>query len=1018
MKQLYITIFVMGFAHLLLAQNQTVEGTLMSSEDNLPMIGASIMVKGTTKGTITDFEGKYALKSLSAADTLVYSYTGHRDIELIVGNQSIIDLTMDPDSEILDEVVVIGYGVQKKKVATGSISTLNNEALEGYQVQNVQSALEGQVSGLIVSEASGQPGSSKSILIRGISTNGDNTPLYIIDGLQVSNIDNINPSDVESINVLKDAASCAIYGARAANGVVIITTKKGDGSNSISYEGFLSTSVPWQLPETLGAEDYIMLTREKFENGNQTEALNVLGFPNIGENTINTNWNDALFSAAPLQSHKLSATAGNLFLSLEYWDQNGTVGGAKSNYKRYSARLNGSKDITPFFTIGENLYINRVENQNLGQNDAFGSVISDAFVYDPITPVFDDNAQYGFAQSNWVQKEYINPLSRIFLANNSGHSDQVLGNVFLELKPAPKLRLRTDFGMDYLWFNFRTFTPDYDFHPAAFNISNDVAQGYGYFQTFQWENYANYTESVGKHNFDILLGTTYLQSDSEQASGSSSFIPSEVQFNDNFQIIDAGQDTIDQAAGTIGVTYKLNSIYSRLLYNYDSKYLFSATVRRDASSRFGADNQFGYFPSFSAGWVMSAEPFFNAGPINFLKIRGSWGVNGNDRISNLVYAPRLIPAYAYPIGGQLETGAAPGTISNSKVRWEESVQFDFGLEVRMWEDALSAEVDVYRKTTEGLLGEQPIPGLFGVTSNPISNNGEVKNTGIEAAINYRFNVGKVKVQTSLNYTHFVNEVTEVAGDAGFLNGWNWPVRNQAITRFEEGFPIAHFIGYKTDGIFQSEREVLSYINSDGEPLQPKAEPGDLRFVDVNGDGVIGTEDITDIGSPWPDHIIGFTLSAQYAGFDFSAILGTQIGHDIYRTYERSDITFTNYQTFWLDRWTVDNPNNDLPRLVSTDPNINQRPSDFYVEDGTFLRLRNLQLGYSFPTRMLEKIKLKGARIYFSANNLFTLTDYRGYDPEIGINAGVGQVGNILDSGIDKGFYPSNKTFGGGIKITL
>jgi TonB-linked SusC/RagA family outer membrane protein len=1018
MKKLYTLIFLMGFMNILFAQSQTVEGTLISSEDNLPMIGASIMVKGTTKGTVTDFEGKYELQDLSAADVLVYSYTGHRDIEVIVGNQSIIDLTMDPDSEVLDEVVVIGYGVQKKKVSTGSISRLDSKQIEGYQVQNVQSALEGQVSGLIVSESSGQPGSAKSVLIRGVGTNGDNNPLYIIDGLQVNNIDNLNPSDIATVDVLKDAASTSIYGSRAANGVVIITTKKGDGANSISYEGFLSTSVPWRLPETLGADDYVTLTREKFANANQTEALNSLGFPNIGDDLINTNWNNALFSPAPLRSHKLSANAGNLYLSLEYWDQNGTVGGDKSNYKRYSARMNGSKEITPFLSIGENLYINRVENQNLGQNNAFGSVISDALVYDPITPVFDDNAQYGFAQSEWVQKEYINPLSRIFLANNSGHSDQILGNVYLEVKPIEKLRIRTDFGIDYLWFNFRTFTPDFEFHPAAFNLSNDVAQGYGFFQTYQWENYANYTDSFGKHNFDLIVGTTYRESESENASGSTSFIPQEVQFDDNFQIIDAGQDTIDLAEGSIGVVTKLSSVFGRLLYDFDGKYLFSATMRRDGSSKFGANNRFGIFPSLSAGWVMSSEPFFDAGPINFLKLRASWGVNGNDRIRDLTFAARVENVFAYPFGGSLETGSALATPPNPNIKWEESVQFDFGVEVRMWDDALSAEFDVYSKTTKDLLANQTIPGFIGATNSPVTNLGEVQNTGVEAAINYRFNVGDVKVQTSINYTHFVNEVTAVAGDVNFVNGWNWPVRNQAITRFEEGFPVAHFVGYQTNGIFQDEGDVFSYINSSGDLLQPNAEPGDLRFVDVNGDGIIDTEDITNIGSPWPDHIVGFTLSAQYKGFDINAVLGTQIGHDIYRAYERSDVTFTNYQTFWLDRWTPDNPSNELPRLVSTDPNNNQRPSDFYVEDGTFLRLRNFQLGYSVPTRVLEKIKMKGARIYFSANNLFTLTNYRGFDPEIGINAEVGQAGNVLDSGIDKGFYPSNKVFGGGLKITL
>ena len=997
------------------SQSRAVEGTIMSGEDGLPLIGVSVFVKGSTLGTITDIDGYYNLDIPSSFDTLSFSYTGFKSEDVFIGNQTRVDITMYPDSEVLDEVVVIGYGVQKKRVATGSISQLSTESLDGYQVQNVSSALEGQVSGLIVSESSGQPGAGRSILIRGVSTNGDNTPLFIVDGLQVSGIDNINPNDVESVDVLKDAASCAIYGARAANGVVIITTKKGtDKGGELTYEGFTSTSEPWRLPSMLGANDYIALTREKFANSGQTGALNSLGFPQVGDAMFNTNWMDVIFSNANLQSHRLSASANNLFLSLEYWDQNGVVGGDRSNYKRYAARINGTKDINEYVTVGENLYVNRVDNQNIGVNDAFGTVIADAFSYDPITDVFDPNAQYGFAQSQWVQKEYINPLSRLFITNGNGHSDQILGNVYLEVKPFKNLRFRSDVGIDYSWFKFRSFTPDYAFHPSFINVGNNVSQGFGFFQSTQFENYLNYTNSFDKHNVDVVVGTTYRESISEQAGGSSQFIPEEVQFNPNFQIIDAGQDTIDLAYGSVGVDYRLISYYGRILYNYDSKYLFSATLRRDGSSNFGAANRFGIFPSFSAGWVLSDESFFNLGPVNFMKLRASWGINGNDRIAPLTFASRVENVFTYPFGVEqtLNTGASLATPPNPNIRWEQSVQLDIGLEFRLWEDQLTGEVSYYKKNTTDLLMAQQIPGFIGATNNPISNLGEIQNTGIEASVNYRFNLGGLKLNAGVNYTTFRNEVINVAGDSGFLEGWNWPVRNQAISRMTEGLPVGHFVGYRTDGLFRSQAEVFSHINSNGDVLQPNASAGDIRFVDVNGDGVIDSGDITEIGSPWPDHIIGVTLSGNYKGFDFSVVLGTQLGHDIFRTYERSDITFTNYQDFWLDRYTEDNPNGSLPRLTSSDPNNNQRPSDFYVEDGSFLRLRNVQIGYNLPDHLLKKANLKGLRIYFSANNLITVTNYRGFDPEIGTS------GWILDTGIDKGFYPSNRTLGGGLKITL
>lgn len=1006
--------FLLLLSSLLFSQERTIRGTITDAEDGLELIGATVMVKGTTTGTITDYLGAYELSVPAGMDTLTISYTGYNLVDVAIDGRSVIDVSLSQASQLIDEVVVIGYGIQKKRVSTGSISKLSSEKLEGYQVQSVQTALEGQVSGLIVNSSSGQPGAGKSLLIRGVSTNGDNSPLYVVDGLQVNGIDNINPEDIESVDVLKDAASSAIYGARAANGVVIITTKKGGDKGKITYEGFTSTSKPWKLPEMLSANDYISITREKFANGNQTAALNALGFPQVGQQTVSTNWMDVIFNDATLQSHRLTASAENLYLSLEYWDESGVVGGDKSNYKRYAARLNGTKDLNEYVTIGENLYINRVDNQTIGVNDAFGTVIADAFAYDPITDVYNPEKQYGFEQSDWVQKEYVNPLSRLFLANNNGHSDQIVGNIYAEIKPMEGLTFRSDFGMDYSWFKFRSFTPDYRYHNAFVNVDNDVAQGYGFFQTTQVENYATYTKQIDKHDFNIVLGTSYRQSISENAGGSTSNIPDEVKFDDNWQNVNAGQDSLDLSYGGVGVDYKLLSYYGRLIYSFDNKYLFTATLRRDGSSNFGEANRFGVFPSLSAGWVISDEDFFDVGAISFMKLRASWGINGNDRIAPLAYASTIENVFTYPFGinQSLNTGASLATPPNPNIKWEESVQLDIGLELRLWNDKLSAEIDYYKKNTTDLLMSQVIPGYIGATNNPISNLGEIQNTGIEVALNYRVSLGDLRLRTTLNYTTFDNTVINVAGDSGFLTGWSWPVRNTPITRMTEGFPVGHFVGYRTDGIFQSQEEVFSHLAANGDVLQPRAGAGDLRFVDMNGDGVINSDDITDIGSPWPDHIIGLSLGGDYKGFDFNIILSTQIGHDIFRAYERSDVTYTNYQTFWLDRWTSENTNTTYPRLVSNDPNNNQRPSDFYLEDGSFLRLRNLQIGYNLPERLVEKAKLQGLRVYLSANNLFTLTNYNGFDPEIGTS------GWILDTGIDKGYYPSNKTIGFGLKVTM
>ncbi len=996
----------------------TLKGKVTDASNGEALIGATILVVGTDKGTATDLDGSFTIENVALPATLQLSYTGFKTEEVLVETDAFLDITLGTDSETLDEVLVIGYGKQEKRVATGSISKISAEDMEGYVVSDVTSTLEGQVAGLIVNESSGQPGASKTLLIRGISTNGDNSPLFIVDGLQVGNIDNINTGDVESVDVLKDAASCAIYGARAANGVVIITTKKGknESGGQITYEGSIVNSRPWRTPSMLNAADYVMITREKFANSNETEALNALGFPNVGDNLDNnTDWMDVIFEPANVVNHRLSANIKNAFLSLDYWDQNGVIGGEKSNYKRYAARINSTKEINDYITIGENAYFNRVESQNIGVNNAFGTVLIDAFAYDPLTGIENPDRDYGFEQSQWVQKEYVNPLSRLFLSNGSGHGDQIQANVFLEIKPIKNVRFRSDAGIETGWWQFRDFVPDYHYHDAFFNLNNDVAQGYGNYQSLQFENYINYNNSFAQiHNLDVVIGASYRSSESIQAGGSSQSIPDAVKFNPNWQYLDAGQDSTDLSWGSASVDYRLISYFGRLQYDFDKKYLFTATLRRDGSSNFGTNNRWGLFPSFSAGWVISKEHFFTFRPISFLKLRASWGLNGSDRIGALSYASTIENVFTYAFGQDpvLFTGAALATPPNPNVKWEESEQYDIGLEVELLEGKWTIDADVYQKTTRDLLMAETIPGYIGATNNPISNLGEIRNQGFELGIGHRYRQKDFTLSAHLSYTTFTNEVLKVAGEAGFINGWSWPVRNTPITRMTEGYPVGHFVGYQTDGIFQSQDEIFRHINSQGDLLQEDAVPGDIRFVDTNGDGVINTDDITHIGSPWPDHVLGLTLNMKYKGFDIGFIFAAQIGHDIFRTYERSDVTYTNYQDFWLDRWTPENPGSKYPRLASNDRNLNQRPSDFYLEDGTFFRMKNLQIGYTLPTDLIEHLKMKELRIYFSANNLFTFTDYQGFDPDIGSN------GWILDTGIDKGFYPSNKTLGGGLKVTF
>lgn len=1002
----------------------TLKGKIADAKSGETLIGAAVMVLSTDKGTVTDLDGNFELTDLKVPATLRISYTGYETTEMKIEDLSYLEIALPESSETLDEVLVIGYGQQKKRVATGAISKISSEDIEGIVASDVSATLEGQVTGLVVNESSGQPGSSKAILIRGVSTNGDNSPLFIVDGLQVGNIDNINTGDVESIDVLKDAASCAIYGARAANGVVIITTKKGknEKGGQITYEASLVNSRPWRIPEMLNSDDYIAITREKFANSDQTSALEQLGFPALGSaQENNTRWMEEIFAPANVVNHRISANVKNAFVSLDYWDQNGVIGGDKSNYKRYSARVNSKKEINDYITIGENLYVNRVENRNIGVNNSFGTVIVDAFAYDPLTGIYNDDKQYGFEQSDWVKKEYVNPFSRLFLDNGRGHGDQIQGNVFLEIKPIKHLRFRSDAGIENTWYDFASFTPAYRFHDAFVNVNNSVVQGYGTSQGLQFENYLNYNRSFGEetHNLDVVLGQTYRANKFRQAGGSTQSIPNAVQFDPNWQYLDAGQDSSDLSFGNAAIDYHLISYFGRVQYDYENKYLFTATLRQDGSSNFGSNNRWGIFPSASAGWVVTKEKFFNFDPISHLKVRASWGVNGNDRIRPLSFASRIENVFTYSFGQDpiLNTGAALATPPNPNVKWEESDQIDIGIELELMEGKWNIEADLYRKTTKDLLMAEAIPGFIGATNDPISNLGEIRNQGIELGIGHRYRARGLTLRTNFTYTAFENEVINVAGDAGFLNGWSWPVRNTPITRMTEGFPVGHFVGYQSDGIFQSQEEIFSHLNSSGDVLQPDAVPGDLKFIDTNRDGEINSDDIGHLGSPWADHILGLALNLSWKDFDVSCIWSAQLGHDIYRVYERSDITYTNYQTFWLDRWTPDNPDAEYPRLAANDRNNNQRPSDFYIEDGSFVRLRNLQVGYSVPTDVLEKIKIKEFRVYFTANNLLTFTNYKGFDPDIGTGSNNGQA-SILETGLDRGFYPSNKSLGGGIKVTF
>lgn len=1005
------------------AQEMTVSGTVTDLTGE-PLPGVNVVIKNSGKGTATDFDGNFKLAP-SSDDVLVFSFIGFVTEEIRVGTQSVIDVTLQEDITSLQEVVVVGYGVQKKAVATSSVSKVEAQELQGFSIARADQALQGQVAGVTFKSASGQPGSAQNIFIRGVGTNGDPTPLTIVDGVAFPNNDilgTLNPNDIESIQVLKDGASTAIYGTRAANGVIIVTTKKGtSGAVTINYDVNYGVSNAWRTPEMLNSDQYIELITEKY--GSQALPAN---FPNAATNTTNTNWMEEIFEPGSSQTHQLSISKGgengSVYSSLSYFNQEGNIAPEKSNLERITARINSESIISDYVTFGQNLYFNHETTNRIPENSEFGTPTGDALVYDPTTPARDPNSLYGFAQSALVKKEYINPLSRIFISNTETISDALTGNFYFKAKPIEGLEITSDIGINYRIANNKTFSPSFQFEDTfgggipVSNELNDIAERTDKSSSWQWENYATYTRSFGKHTAQITVGTTALERYASGFGGSSSGINEDVQFDPNFQFITQTPDSLKRAYSYEAEKQAISSIFGRVIYDYDQKYLTTFILRRDGSTQFGENSQYGIFPSASVGWVVSREDFFPDFSINFVKLRASYGVNGNDRIGALNYVSTVEFSGDYQFGKPgsqvIYNGQSPLTADNPNIKWEESQHLDIGIELGLFNDQMTIELDYFNKTTSDLLMvDSSLPLKAGLNA-PVANVGEVVNKGLELAVKYRKSIGDLNLNFGFNASTLNNEVTQVATDGAPITGYTWPIRNTVITQMEVGRPIGYFRGYKNSGVFSSQNEVFAHINSSGDLLQPNAVPGDLRFEDTNGDGRIDSEDITEIGKPWADLVMGLNIGANYKSFDFRILFSSSIGSDIFRSYERQDVLNNNYQSEWLDRWSESNPGGSYPRVTLADANNNTRPSDFYVESGDYLRIKNLQLGYSVPANVLEKIGASKVRVYASFDNILTLTGYTGFDPEIGSS------GSILDTSIDKGFYPQAKTISVGANISF
>jgi TonB-linked SusC/RagA family outer membrane protein len=1016
---------------------QVVSGTVKDEKTGELLPGVNVVLKGTSTGTISDGDGKYLLEVSSSDAILIFSFVGYAKTEVPVAGRSSIDILLASDVSTLDEVVVVGYGTQKKSVVSGSISSVKASDLESMPINRIEQALQGRTSGLTIAANSGQPGEGATVRLRGITSfnrdgGGNNQPLWVVDGVIIDNggIGYLNQSDIESIEVLKDAASQAIYGARAAAGVILVTTKKGKaGTLKMNYNGYYGISEPARKLDLLNASQYATLRNEAAAaNGDPLPYANPESY---GEGT---DWQSLIFNkSAKRQNHEFSISGGNekstFYTSFGYLSQEGIVATDISKYKRFNIRLNSTHKAKKWLTIGQNLGYAYNKSIGLGNtNSEFGGPLSSAINLDPITPAVitdpavaslplyannpvrrDENGNpYGI--STTVGQEMTNPLAYISKQlGNYGWAHNIIGNFFLEAEPITGLKFRSTVGAKLAFYGNESFTPEFFLNSSNIVSQNSFSRENNTRLDWNLENTISYTRSIGDHNVTALIGQgAYLDDNTKMTRVTFNGIPAD-NFDDasfNYKV-PATQRTSDASEGQ---DHTVSSLFARVNYDYKEKYLVSALVRRDGSSRFGQNYRFGIFPSFSLGWVPSLENFWiENNVVNFLKIRGSYGVVGNDNIGNFSFLSTIGSGRNYTIGtsGSYLNGFSPNAPANPDLRWEETTSTNIGFEATILED-FTLTFDWYKKATKDILQNPRIPFYVGAISNPAANVADMENSGIELELGWRKQVGEVNLGFNGNFSYLKNKVTFLGNGIEFLTDGNAGFQGSAysITRTEVGHTYNSFYGFQTQGIFQTQEEIEAYVGPKGK-IQPNARPGDFRWEDINGDGVINENDRKFLGNPMPKYTFGFTLSAAYKGFDVVLFAQGVAGNKIFQGLRRFGIPSSNWQTEALGRWTGPGTSNTYPRLITNDPNNNlNNPSDFYLKNGNYFRIKTLQIGYTLPKALVAKAGLEKTRIYVMSENLATFTKYNGYDPEIG--------GGTMS--IDRGIYPQARSFMVGLTV--
>lgn len=995
------------------SQEKDIEGSVTEKDSGMPLLGVNVIVEGTTQGTTTDFDGNFTLSSVPDDATLVFSYLGFETKKVIVAETSDFDIQLESDTQALDDVVVIGYGASSKRKITGSVSTVDAESIQDLEPINAANALQGTTAGVSVTPQSGSPGAESNIRIRGISTNGNSAPLIILDGFQYDGgLNSINPNDIESITVLKDAQA-AIYGSIGANGVVLIETKTGKRNQAaeVTYNTYVGLQETTRKLPLLNSNEYALLINEKYANAGLS-----LPFNDLSELQNDTDWQDQVFDQTTIISNNVSVRGGSentdYSFSASHLDQEGIVAPEKSNFKRTTAKLSINTDVRDNFNLSANIiYTN---NRSQGINSfGLGSVLFNAINIAPVISPNRDNLDGTIDLGN----EVVNPLTQINNTFNDFESNRLSGSFRAELEYVEDFKLTARYGFNSSNLNNREFFPEFNFgNGKVFNrpfnqVNLNQQEFYDY--TFDLFN------TIEKTFFDELdmtftLGMTAFRTHGEGLFGSRTGVP-----RNSFEFADIGTATgtgDNQTNGSFVSEFRRLSYFGRVEFSYLDKYLLTGILRRDTSSNFGPNNSTAWFPSVTAGWIMTEEDFIGTSDLlNFAKLRASYGELGNDQIGNFLFLSVLNGEATYVLGEdqELVNGQALGPLANPNVKWETAKKLDIGLDLKLFNNNLDVTLDYYNNTREDLLIPGiPTSGIFGTaapgSSAPTINAGTVENKGFEAALGYSKEINDdFSFSVNYNISTIENEVTEING-APFLEGGQFSVGQLPPSRMEVGQPIGYFYGLKTNGIFQTQADV------DAHPSQlplagVEARPGDIRFVDVNGDGVINQDDRTNIGDPIPEMTMGLNLSLNYKNFEFSAYSFANIGNDIVRNFER-DQPNVNMLNRRLNRWTGPGSTNSEPR-VSAGATSNKLFSDYFVEDGSFLRIQTISLGYFVPSAPLESIGISSVKLYAKVDNAFTFTEYSGYDPTASTGAPIG-------GGIDLGFYPLPRTFTLGLNVKL